>query len=219
MHIFQSDRSAKTLLVLALAGTGASAHVPFLEESDYTAEKPFVVKDVGQSKALYGWLGQSGDIDFYSMPVSEPVRIYMRSLVPMCAETQKFRVTYALVGPALPKPEVALPFDLPPGDGAIVVRDLTADAVPRPTLYEGFSGRYYFEGPEFEYQATAPGEYRMVVWNDAGETGDYVAVIGRAERFSAGDIWRAARETPTLRSARELHGVCTQPGANAHKGP
>ena len=196
MSVQHASRFAGMWLVLALAGMPAAAHVPFLEQADYTAERPFVVQDIAQSKALYGWLGTPEDVDFYAMQVSGPVRIYTRSLVPMCAELQKFRVTYALVGPGLPKPAAALPFDLPP------------DAKARPTLYEQFSGRYYFEGPEFEYEAAVPGEYRMVVWNEAGAMGDYVAVIGRAEKFSAADMWRAAKETVTLRRARELHGTC-----------
>ena len=200
-------------LVFTLAGAPAAAHVPFLEEADYTAAKPFVVEDVAQSKALYGWLGTSGDVDFYSIRVNEPVRIYTRSLVPMCAELQKFLVTYALVGPGLPKPVKPLPFDLPPGDGAIVLQDGQSDVKTRPTMHENFSGRDYFEGPEFEYTATVPGEYRMVVWNEAGAIGDYVAVIGRAEKFGAADMWRAARGTVTLRRAREMHGACTEPPA------
>ncbi len=207
MRIGNVSRSSGMLFLLALIAAPAIAHVPFLETSDYTAERPFVVHDIDQSKALYGWLGAAEDVDFYSMPVSEPARIQLRSLVPMCAETQKFRVTYALVGPGLPKPAAELPFELAPGDGAIVVADSLADAAERPTVYEKITGRYYFLGPELEYEAALPGEYRMVVWGD--QPGDYVAVIGAAERFSASDMWHAAREMPTLRRARELHAVCT----------
>jgi len=195
------------LFVLALGAAPAIAHVPFLEGSDYTAEKPFVVHDIGQSKALYGWLDAPGDVDFYSMPVSGPVRIQLRSLVPMCAETRKFSVTYALVGPGLPQPVAALPFRLAPGDGAIVVADSLANAAERPILHEQFSNRNYFVGPELEYEATLPGEYRMVLWSD--QPGDYVAVIGSAEKFGVSDMWQAARELLTLRRAAELHGVCT----------
>jgi hypothetical protein len=187
----------------------AAAHVPFLEEEDYTEAAPFEVRDVDQSKALYGWLADE-DVDFYSMELAEPALIYTHTLVPRCREYRDFPVHYALTGPGMPEPSVSLPFELPPGHGAIVVRDERAGGPARPVTYEQFSARHYFEGPELEYEARVPGTYRMVVWSDGGE-GDYVAVIGRAEKFGPADIVRAVRHTPTLRRAGELRGSCSDP--------
>ena len=199
--------STAALVALATGPVPAAAHVPFLEDADYSETAPFRVSDVEQSKALYGWL-DAKDVDFYAMEVRDPVRIYTHTLVPRCLEYRSFPVHYALTGPGMPEPAVPLPFELPAGHGAVVVTDEGAGASPRPTIYEQFSARYYFEGPELEYEARVPGQYRMVVWSDGG-AGDYVAVIGKAEKFGPADIVRAVRHTPTLRRAGELRGECT----------
>lgn len=200
-----------SLIVLLTACQAVSAHVPYLESGDYSASEPFEVTDVDQSKALYGWLG-AGDVDVFRIVLTEPATIYTHTLVPFCAEYRHFFVTHALTGPGLPPPEVSLPFRLPEGHGALVVTARTPVGKPRPTVDEPFSGRAYYSGPELEYEARQTGEYHMVVWSDDG-TGDYVAVIGRAERFGPADIARAVRHTPTLRRSRELRGQCTVPAA------
>jgi hypothetical protein len=199
-----STRILVGLCAAAAVGV-AAAHVPYIEVADYSAEQPFVVDDVEQSKALYGWLDR-GDVDFFSLPVTGTITIYASTLVPECREYQDFRVVFALLGPGLPAPGRALPFALAAGEGAVIVED---KATARATTYEMFSDRSYYDGPGIEWPATRPGQYRLAVWNEAGRSGDYVAVIGRAERFGAEDFARAARHTATIRDGGELHGACT----------
>lgn len=209
-------RSAR-LLTLAL-GAWASvslAHVPFIETEDYDSTRPFTVEDVTQSKAIYGWLDAASDHDVFVLEVPEATRIYTHSLVPYCEEYRDFTVTYALIGPGLPASTEPLPVELPEGAGAVIVRETLSADRQRPVTYEPFSARSYFQGPEFAVDAAAPGQYQLVVWNEAGRMGDYVAVVGEAEQFGALDIVRATRHTITLRRQAELHTSCTTPPEGA----
>lgn len=200
---------AAACIVAALAASASHAHVPYLEADDYSPGAPFVVRDVAQSKALYGWLDR-GDVDYYAMALEEPASIYTHSLVPECREYLGFRVTYAIIGPGLPRPEHALPFSIDGDEGAIIVSDPDSPG-PRPTTYEMFSARSYFRGPDHRHDASRPGTYRVAVWNESGASGDYVLVIGDEERFDAEDFERAARYTEVIREGRELKGSCTAP--------
>lgn len=198
-------------LALTGAATAAVAHVPYIETEDYDATRPFTVENVSQSKAIYGWLDAASDHDVFVLEVPEATRIYTHSLVPYCQEYRDFSVTYALIGPGLPAVTEPLPVELPAGAGAVIVRETLSAESERPVTYEPFSARSYFQGPEFAVDAAAAGQYQLVVWNEAGRIGDYVAVVGEAEQFSAMDIVRATRHTITLRRQAELHTTCTTP--------
>ncbi len=201
-------RFAMALLLGTAAFGTATAHVPYMEKQDFSPDQPFRVKNIPQSKAMYAFLEASTDVDHYVMTVDEPTRIYMHTNIPFCPEYRDFSVTYALLGPGLPAPTDALPVPLPEGYGAIIVRDEMIGAPDRPVMFERFSARTYWEGPEYSINVDRPGEYRMIVWQESGAPGDYVAVIGRQEQFGPKDIWLAMTNTPTIRRGDELHVAC-----------
>lgn len=201
--------SAGIGISLLLAGSNGFTHVPYLEEDDFSAEAPFVVKNIPQSKAMYGWLDGPADVDHFVMQIDEPTRIYMHTNIPYCAEYEDFTVTYALTGPGLPEPDAELPVQLPEGHGAVIVRDDFATVAERPVMYERFSSRVYYEGPAYSIDVETPGEYSMIVWHDSQDVGDYVAVIGKAEQFGPVDIWRALTKSFQIRRGKELHIDCT----------
>lgn len=202
--------------LLALPGTlviaGVSAHVPFIEGKDYSdAADFFEVRRIIQSKAFYAYL-DTDDVDEYVMNVEEPVRIYIHMLIPFCKEYANYTTSWALTGPGLPAPDAELPVDLPAGHGALVWQPEYDDWSERPFMYEFFSDRQYFEGARYSYDAETPGEYRMIVWHAAGEPGDYIAIIGRTEDFSASDMKLAMVNTPIIRAHEEMRGTCTYEG-------
>lgn len=197
-----------TGIIAGLFSGPSFAHVPYMEESDFSFQAPFVVKNIPQSKAFYAWLEGPTDVDHYSIEVNEPTRIYMHMNIPYCAEYGKFSVTYALVGPGLPAPDGALPVNLPNGYGAIIVRDEFSNTNDRSVMYEPFSARNYWEGAEYSITVDQPGEYSMIVWHESGSTGDYVAVIGDKEKFGPKDMWLALTNTPGIRRGDELHVGC-----------
>lgn len=216
----QTRLSRPLAAALLLAAQAAIAHVPFVESVDYTADAPFAVEDLSQSSALFSWLESGTDVDFFAMQIDRPTHIYVQTLVPRCLEYRNFGVSYALIGPGLPVPAQALPFEVPAGQGAVIVYDDGPDMGVRPAAWKLFGARHYFEGPQFELEASTPGDYRVAVWSESGSAGDYVAVIGNDHRsFSATDLWRAARFTATLRRGDELHGTCTQPDAGPARPP
>lgn len=201
-------RTLAAVCGLLIGGT-TWGHVPYLEDADFSGEAPFRVKNIPQSKAMYAWLSGPSDVDHYAMQVDEPTRIYMHTNIPYCKEYADFTVTYALTGPGLPAPDANMPVTLPAGHGAIIVRDQSSKDDDRPVMYEPFSGRMYWEGPVFDIEVDAPGDYQMVVWHEGGASGDYVAVIGKKEIFGPTDIWRALTKTPGIRAGKELHTSCT----------
>ena len=190
----------------------AGAHVPYLEEQDFSPDKPFTVKNIRQSKAMYAYIENESDVDHYVMQIDEPTYIYLHTNIPYCAEYSNFTVTYALTGPDLPAPEVSLPIELPEGHGAIVINDDFSSTDERIVMFEPFSARTYWEGPDYSITVEQPGEYQMVVWQENGKPGDYIAVIGREEIFGPADWARAAKYTPRIRAGEELNTNCSAVG-------
>jgi hypothetical protein len=197
-----------SLAAISYFSSSAEAHVPYLEDSDFSPTMPFTVENISQSKAMYAHLENNQDVDHYSMQVEEPTFIYLHTSIPYCAEYADFSVSYAITGPGLPKPDANLPIELADGHGAIIVRDPLSTVDDRVVSYERFSGRNYWEGPVFSITVEQPGEYQMIVWQEDGDSGDYIAVIGREEIFGPEDILRAAMTTPKIRNGEELHVSC-----------
>lgn len=196
-------------MCLAL-GTPAVAHVPYFEDTDLSDDKPFVIRDIEQSKAIYAYLESADDQDAYLLVVSEPVRIYVKVIIPYCESYSDFRPSFALIGPGLPAPETGLPFDVPQGHGAIVLHDPPAGA-SRPSMYEFFSDQFYYEGPVLDMDVTQTGNYRVIYWQPDGERGDYVAIVGRREDFSPADWERSFTNTIEIRKRSYIHGECLEP--------
>lgn len=202
------SRAAAAILIAMGAIGSAIAHVPYMEKGDFSPENPFRVKNIPQSKAMYAFLDEPTDVDHYVMRVDQPTRIYLHTNIPFCNAYRDFSVTYALIGPGLPTTAEQLPVAVPAGHGAVIVRDEMIGAPDRPVMYEPFSARTYWEGPEYSINVDQPGEYRMIVWQESGAPGDYVAVIGQEEQFGPKDIWLALMNTPKIRRGGELHVAC-----------
>jgi hypothetical protein len=186
----------------------AYAHVPYIENEDYSAEHPFVVTDsIENSKALYAWFETGTDVDVYAFEVSEPVTVYAQSLVIACPSLETLLPWFAVVGPGLPVPDEALPFELPAGYGAVVVKNKNPGE-QRDTFFEPFSAKTYFDGPDFSQEATTPGSWYVYYWDPYQIGGDYVAVLGLKESFSIPDILRSFINTVIIWFNLELHTTC-----------
>jgi hypothetical protein len=197
-------------VVMLAAQSTAFAHVPYLEYRDLSESRPFVVpKTIEQSMAVYAWFRTAQDVDVYEFEVTEPVRVFVESLVPMCPGYENLLPWFAVVGPGLPPPGIELPFEVPPGYGAVVVPNLEPGET-RDTFYEPFGAKWYYEGPEFDETAITPGTWYIYYWDPSGAVGDYVAVLGYIEQFERSDIIRALFYTPRIRNDEELHVDCPQ---------
>ncbi|MBN2108467.1 MAG: hypothetical protein JW832_13665 [Deltaproteobacteria bacterium] len=199
--------SAYALLSVLLHGT-AAAHVPYIEKRDYSFEQPFRVRgSVENSIAVYGWLESGNDTDVYRLEIPRPARLYCNALVPVCPAYGQFLPWLAIAGPGLAAPDELLPFALPQGYGAVVVKNIVPGE-QRQQFYEPFGGKSYYTAPTFDQTVSQTGTWYLYVWDPSGMGGDYVAVIGFKERFSLLDILRALINTPKIRLDRELHTDC-----------
>lgn len=57
-----------------------------------------------------------------------------------------------------------------------------------------------------------PGRYRFVVWHKDGTPGDYIAIIGRAEQFGAGDMQLSRENIPIIQRKAEMRSACEDEG-------
>jgi hypothetical protein len=219
MKDFHKTIGSLCVMIVAMVDT-AAAHVPYFERNDFDEQRPFEVpKGIKQSIAVYSWLepsarAGSGDVDLYTFDLTEPTRVYLEVIVPVCTEYEDFAPWFALVGPGLPAPTMDLPFEIPPGYGALVEEN-TTPGDPRDTFYEPFGGKFYYAGPVFDQVVDTPGNYYLYYWDQYGFGGDYVAVLGAEEIWERSDIVRALVLTPAIRRDRELHVECEQPGSRA----
>jgi hypothetical protein len=196
------------IIFSVLAAPAVNAHVPYIENEDYSAEHPFVVTDsIENSKAIYAWFETGADVDVYAFEVSEPVTVYAQALVIACPSLEELLPWFAVVGPGLPAADEALPFELPAGCGAVVVKNKNPGE-ERDTFFEPFSAKTYFDGPEFSREVTTPGSWYVYYWDPHKIGGDYVAVLGLKESFSILDTVRSLINTVIIWFNLELHTPC-----------
>lgn len=216
--ILQHACALATIAVAALPAVSA-AHVPYLEEHDYTAEAPLEIENVTNSKALNSRIEPAGDVDFFRIRLDKPTRLVISSNIPFCSPYREFSVTFALMGPGLPAPKIKLPVPLPEGTGALVVRDFVTDPDKRRVYFEAIGGGLSWPGPDLVKNDVPPGTYQVIVWNEQGRTGDYIAVIGETDIFGPAERAQSKRIYPKVEHGKSLMVPCdpTAPDAAERK--
>lgn len=155
----------------------ALAHQPFFEETDFTADSPAQIKDPTISTAKYATLETPSDVDYYSFNGIAGQSILLSITIPQISGQENFTPTMALMGPGLS------PGDLPPqvvkpqGSGVLILPS-PANAT---SFYEPFSRTSYWTRQEQYVTLPANGSYSVAVWDDEGQVGRYVFVIGDRE--------------------------------------
>jgi hypothetical protein len=199
-------------LIILLSSSIATAHVPYIERSDYSKNNPvFVWKMIEYSKAFYAWLENDGinpceDIDVFKFKIkNNPKNVYIELIVPVIDDYYKdFVPWFALIGPNLPIPMEELPFDIPEGYGAIV-KENVEPGTDRESFYEPFGGKSYYYGPVLDMDISEPGTYYIYCWDPYSKGGDYVLVFGKGEFFGPVDIIRSLINTVIIRRNGEIH--------------
>ena len=197
-------------LSFVVAATSALAHVPHIERSDYSGQAPARISDVRQSLAFYGHLSSGSDVDVMTFRTTGPTRLKIEFLVPACSAYANFYPRFAIVGPGLPAAPAGFPLAVPPGQGAVVI-DNPVIAGARPTMYEPFGGKSYYECPGLDVTLPRGGSWSIVVWSPQGYAGDYVLAPGYVERFAGIDLIRTLVNTKLIRADGELHSPCAFP--------
>ena len=186
-HLFSAKKRAVPAILMAsllVLGGSAFAHQTLLEKNDTSGfDNALTIPKPEFSFAIYARLGAPGDVDYFKFEVKQPMDINAGLLVPFSEKFADFYPVYAIVGPGLPAPLSDIPFELPPGYGAMVVN--SKPVTPRPSFYEPFTATRFYKGiTEFDRRVEVPGTYYIVVWHPEGEYGDYLVSYGRTESFT-----------------------------------
>ena len=171
---------AIALLVLLVP---ALAHQPFFEDKEFTADNPGHIKDPTVSTAMYATLETPNDVDYYSFNGSIGQSVLLSITIPQIAGQENFAPAMALIGRGLP------PGDLPkqvikPQDSGVRILPSPANAT---SFFEPFSRTSYWTRQEQFVELPANGSYSVAVWDDKGQIGRYVFVIGDRE-IPGGDM-------------------------------
>ena len=161
----------------------ALAHQPFFEEDDLTFSNPEQIRDPTISTAIYSTLETQDDVDYYAFEANENQSILLSITIPQITGQDNFAPTMALIGPGLP-PGV-LPRNISKSE------DLGLLIIPPPMnstpFFEPFSRTSYWTRQEQYVKIPVNGSYLLAVWDEKGEIGRYVFVIGDRE-VPGGDL-------------------------------
>jgi len=169
------------------------SHQGLYEEKDTAGfNDALVLPKPAVSYAVYMRLDHSGDVDFVSFKVDAAMPIEVSLLVPQRSEFLDYYPVFAVVGPGLPAPELEVPFELPVGYGAVVMK--SEPQAEREKFHEPFSNTRYYRGFKiFKKEMAEPGTYYIVVWHPEGEYGDYVVIYGEKESFTPKEMLNTYR--------------------------
>lgn len=128
------------------------------------------IKNPGVSQAFYGIL--EGQPAYFQINSDKPFDLYVQILVPDVPDIKK--------------------------DIIVEVNNVTLDPnIEWKSFYEEYGRDYYYQGPEMEINVTS-GTYKIKVSNPTN-TGKYVLVIGREEKFPINEIVKTIITLPILK--------------------
>lgn len=163
------------LLVLILSpAIPAAAHVPGL-----AGEGVVVVPDAEKSYAWYGVLDSPDDYDRYILNADAGMVLILATSSPDPGAAPPF----ALIGPGIGTRDPLLPRDIPVGDGYGSIM-IPLPVGVQPPSYEPFTPMAIYEGGDFSYSVSTPGDYTVVVH---GGEGRYILATGYREEFSVAE--------------------------------
>ena len=172
------------LALLALSAVPASAHRPYFEETDITADKPWLVSDPTISTAIYATLDTRSDVDYYAFDGRKGQIILLSLTIPQIAGQEQFAPEMALLGPGLGAASLPARVVNAAGAGVRLIPALKGEAA---SFYEPFSRTSYWERQEERVTLPADGRYVVAAWHAGGAVGRYTFVIGDKER-PGGDL-------------------------------
>ena len=171
---------ALLLAIATLTPKSVSAHQPFCEVNDVTAQSPWQVPDAGISYAYYANLYPAGDVDYFTFDAVEGQSVLLSMSIPAIEGQEDFAPLMALIGPGVEaESQVRLPegVSIPKGQGAM---NVSLGEEPE-YWYEPFGGRYYWNWENSYFVAPEDASYTVVLWHPEGELGRYSFVVGEEE--------------------------------------
>lgn len=145
----------------------ASAHQPFFEDEDFTADNPGRIEDPTVSTAMYATLETPDDADYYIFNGGIGQSVLLSITIPQITGQENFTPTMALMGPGLPTAD--LPRQIAgPQDTGVLILPPPANAT---AFFEPFSRTSYWTRQEQYVTLPANGSYSVAVWDDNGQVG------------------------------------------------
>ena len=161
----------------------ASAHQPFFEDEDFTADNPGRIEDPTVSTAMYATFETPIDADYYIFNGGIGQSVLLSITIPQITGQENFTPTMALMGPGLPTAD--LPRQVArPQDSGVLKLPSPANAT---AFFEPFSRTSYWTRQEQYVRLPANGSYSVAIWDDNEKVGRYVFVIGDRE-IPGGDL-------------------------------
>jgi PGF-CTERM protein len=159
------------------------AHQPFFEDKEFSADSPKYIKDPSISTAVYATLETPTNVDYFTFNGSKGEIIFLSITIPQIAGQENFAPTMALMGPGLPLANLPDRIRKPQNYGALIMPP-PANAT---AFFEPFSRTSYWTRQEQNVTLPENSSYLVAVWDDKGEVGRYVFVIGIKE-VPGGDL-------------------------------
>ncbi len=159
------------------------AHRPLFEDKESTAANPKLIKDPTISTAMYATLETPNDVDYYSFEGRRGETVFLSITIPQIAGQENFAPTMALMGQGLPSSNLPERVEKPRNYGSLIL-PAPANAT---AFFEPFSRTSYWTRQEQNVTLPENSSYSVAVWDDRGEVGRYVFVIGNKE-VPGGDL-------------------------------
>ena len=154
----------------------AMAHQPFFEDNDIKADNIWLIEDPTISTAVYATLETPSDVDYYSFNGSKDQAILLSITIPQISGQENFRPTMALLGSDFPSIDLPKHIIQQTNTGVLILPP--ANATP---FFEPFSRTSYWTLQEQYISLPHNGSYLVAVWDEKGQVGRYVFVIGDKE--------------------------------------
>lgn len=165
-----------------------SAHQPFCEFADLTAEAPWQVPDPAISYAYFGNVYPGWDIDYFAFDAEAGQSILLSLSIPANDENEDdiYAPLMAVIGPGLPGDR---PPELPPGLNIAAGAGLrmVALGVDPAYFYEPFGRVHFWNYDDDFFRAPQAGAYTVALWHPERQLGRYAFVIGQREVWG-GDL-------------------------------
>lgn len=186
-------RSSRVLIsvvcfIVACLPPVATAHQPYCEFADLTAEAPWQVPDPSISYAYFGNVYPGWDIDFFAFDAQAGQSVLLSLSIPANDENEDaiYAPLLAVIGPGLPgdlPPELPEGLQIPAGAGAKMVA-LGDDPA---YFYERFGRVHFWNYDDDFFRAPQDGRYTVALWHPDRQVGRYTFVIGQREVWG-GDL-------------------------------
>jgi len=175
-------------LLMACLPAVVSAHQPFCEFADLTAEAPWQVPNPAISYAYFGNVYPAWDIDYFAFDAQAGQSILLSLSIPANDENEAdiYAPLMAVIGPGLPgdlPPELPEALNVPAGVGAQMVALGDAPSY----FYERFGRVHFWNYDDDFFRAPHVGRYTVALWHPDRRIGRYTFVIGQREEWG-GDL-------------------------------